>query len=143
PTAVSVAPSSGSGTSATFTYVYSDPNGASDIGTTLMMLNASLTPANGCFVVFARAANQFYLIDDAGTGALGPVTAGTNASLQNSSCVLDASASASSSGGTTLTVTATLSFKPGFAGAKNNYMLASDSLNQSSGWTINGVFLVQ
>src|SRR5262249_21695455 len=118
-------------------------NGASDIASAGMLVNSALTAANGCLVFFARASNQFFLVNDAGTAFLGPVTAGSNASLQNSSCVFDASTSGSATVGTVLTGTAALRFKPAFAGSKNNYMLANDSVNQSSGWIMRGTFVAQ
>jgi len=140
PTDVSVTPSSGSGSSQVFQYTFSDGNGASDITSTTMLMNATLNGANSCFIAFVRASNEFYLVNDAGNGALGPVTAGTNATLQNSQCILDASGSSSGSAGTTLTVNVALSFKAPFAGAKNNYLQVTDSASQSSGWALKGTF---
>jgi hypothetical protein len=83
-----------------------------------------------------------YLVNDAGNGVLGPVTAGTATTLQNSQCVLNAASSSTSGAGTQLTVFAALSFKPAFAGAKNIYMHATDSANQTFALVAKGIFVV-
>ncbi len=140
PTDVSVTPSSGTGASQTFSYVFADQNGASDISYTVMVVNATLSVTNSCAFVFVRASNQFYLVNDAGNGVLGPITAGANVSVQNSQCVLNGLGSSSASAGAQLTVNAALSFKTAFAGLKNNYGQATDSASQSSTFGILGTF---
>jgi len=142
PAAVSVTPASGSGSSQTFSFVFSDPNGYADIVSTQMLVNAAPSAANGCYVALSPAGSQFYLVNDASNGVLGPVTAGTATTLQNSRCILNAASSSASGAGTQLTINVALSFKPAFAGSKNVYMQATDSLNQTFALVAKGIFVV-
>ena len=107
-----------------------------------MLANTTTSPANGCYMAYARASNQFYLVNDAGNGVLGPVTASTATTLQNSQCILNAAGSSASGSGQTLTVNTALTFKPAFAGSKNIYMQATDSANQTIALIAKGIFIV-
>jgi hypothetical protein len=142
PTADSVSPSFGSGSSQTFTYTFSDVNGFADILWTQMLVNATLTSLNGCNIFFWRAANQIQLLNDGGTAWSSPLTLGTAGTLQNSQCILDAGLSSSSGTGNTLTVVLRLTFKPAFAGGKSNYLLANDLGNGNSTWVSRGSWTV-
>jgi hypothetical protein len=138
PTLVSVVPNSGSGSSQTFAFTYSDPNGAANITSTQMDINATLTPANACYFFFSRPASSIQLASDAGSfGA--PVLIGTAATLQNSQCSLDVGASSVAMSGNTLTVNLAISFKPAFAGAKGIFMEAQNA-SLDSGWMQLGSF---
>src|SRR5204862_70088 len=104
PTAVSVTPSSGSGSSQTFAFVYSDPNGFTGLPWVQTIVNATLTGSAACYTHYNRLGNQVLLLNDAATGWLGPVTLGTAASVQNSQCTVNAQSSSASGAGTNLTV---------------------------------------
>jgi GBS Bsp-like repeat-containing protein len=105
PSVVSVAPSSGSGTSRTFSLTYSDPNGWQDIAHAEFLINAGFSGANACYVSYDRAYNTLGLADDSGTYWLGFITPGSSASLENSRCRILGSGASTSGSGTNLTVT--------------------------------------
>jgi hypothetical protein len=140
PVPVSVAPSSGSGSSQTFSFVFSDQKGYAAITSLLTIVNSSLSASGGCYLLYYPGPNVFYLANDAGTAWLGPVALGQAGSLQNSQCTVDAGSSSASGSGTNLTVNLALSFKPAFGGAKNVYMDAGDGLD--SGWQQRGSWTI-
>src|SRR5712692_8320984 len=141
PSNVSVTPSSGTGSSQTFSYVFSDPNGFADIVSAQMLVGATLSASNSCYLYFERSTNRVWLADDAGVGNVSLATLGTAVTLQNSQCVFDAQNSSSSGTGTNLTVNVALTFKPAFAGAKTNFMTAFDGTNVSP-WQAMGTWTV-
>jgi hypothetical protein len=134
PTPVSVSPSSGSGTSQVFTAVYSDAAGASMLNYRLLLIDSGLTIPGGCWVWVDSTG--IYLETDNATLLLGPLT-GSN-SFSNSQCTLNSGTVSNS--GTTSTVTVSLSFKPTFAGTKNVYLAASDTIGNNSVWKVLGTF---
>jgi PKD domain len=142
PQAVSVTPSSGSGSSQMFSFVFSDPNGFTDLSTTYMGLNATLTWPGGCYTYYDRNANALWLLNDPANLWLGPVTPGAATSLQNSQCTLSAGGSSASGSGNNLTVNVALSFNSAFGGAKNIYMCALDNSGASSNWQQRGAWTV-
>src|SRR5712692_9957495 len=103
PSNVSVTPSSGTGSSQTFSYLFSDPNGFADIVSAQMLVGATLSASNSCYLYFERSTNRVWLADDAGVGNVSLATLGTAVTLQNSQCVFDAQNSSSSGTGTNLT----------------------------------------
>src|SRR5712692_2511240 len=141
PTNVSITPSSGSGSGQTFSYLFSDPNGFGNIVSAQMLVGATLSASNSCYLYFERSTNRVWLADDAGVGNVSLATLGTAVTLQNSQCVFDAGASSSSGTDTNLTVNLALSFKSAFAGAKTNFMTAFDGTNVSP-WQAMGTWTV-
>jgi hypothetical protein len=141
PSAVSVTPSSGSGTSQTFTYLFSDASGYQHISNAYSMISASQSWAGSCLPMYVPASHSLYLAMDGGTGWLGPLTIGQAGTLQNSQCTLNAGASSASGSGTNLTVNLAISFSSSFVGLKNQYMRADDAANNlSSGWQNRGTW---
>ena len=138
PVAVSVAPNSGSGSAKTFSFAFSDPNGASDIASTQMVINASLAAAGSCYFYYARASNAIYLATDAGAWQ-GFLTVGAAGTMQNSQCVVNAGASSVAASGNNLTLNLAVSFTTAFAGAKNIYMEVQ-SVMLDSGWAQRGAW---
>lgn len=138
PTAVSVSPSSGVGLSQTFTATYSDAAGAASLNRRLFLMNTSLNGASACFV--QADSTGIYLVNDAGSGLLGPVT-GSN-TLSNTQCTLNGSGTALANNGTTSTLTLSLTFKPAFSGSKNVYLYADDSAGNNSNWQTLGAWAV-
>ncbi len=132
---VSVTPSSGSAASQTFALQYSDPLGAASLQTAWAYFNTTLAnPAsNSCLLYYNVAANAINLAQDSGTAWL-TATPGSATTLQNSQCTLNAAATTVVRNGNTLTVNLSMTFQPGYAGAKNIYMYAVDVSGSSSGW---------
>ena len=140
PLAVSVTPSSGSGSTQTFSFLYSDPNGFGDLPWVEMVFNVSLSAANSCYTHYDRPSNKVWLLNDATTVWLGPVTLGIAGTVENSQCIVTAGGSSSSKVGTNLTVNLALTFKPAFAGAKNVYLRTRDAGGLASSWQLRGTW---
>jgi hypothetical protein len=137
---VSVTPSSGSGSSQTFAFAFSDPNGATDIVSTQMVIDASLTTTASCYFYYSLVSNAIYLANDAGAWQ-GYLTVGTSGTMQNSRCAVNGGASSVSISGNNLTLNLALSFTTAFAGAKNIYMEVQNA-TQDSGWAQGGTWTV-
>jgi hypothetical protein len=140
PTVDLVSPSAGTGTAQTFTFRFSDYQGYAALNRISGSVGASLNAANGCGVKYVLASNALYLLNDTGSDSSGPITPGTSATLSNSQCRLDASGSAASGSGNTLTLVLSLRFESTFTGMKNVYGWAIDNANLESGWTRVGVW---
>ena len=127
PAPVSVTPSSGSGSSQTFAFMFSDPAGAADINSAQIIINSSLATTNGCyFYLYASGSNVLYLANDAGAFQ-SSLPVGATGTLQNSQCSVNVGASSVMSSGTTFTLNLALSFTPAFAGSKNIYMYVQNA----------------
>jgi hypothetical protein len=142
-TIVSLSPNSGSGTSVTFTAVYSDPYGAGDLSEVDLLLSAT-APAknsagvpNACYVAFDPP-NRLYLVSDPG-GAMGPLTIGQPGTLSNSQCTLNAGLSSVSTSGNDMTLNIVLSFTK-FAGLQNVYLDAEGRDAADSSWVNKGTW---
>jgi subtilase family serine protease len=133
PTVVSLSPTSGTGTTQTFGAVYSDPNGAADLGNVRILFNSAITGLNACYVFYYPASNALYLENDANNGVTGPVTPGSSSSLSNSQCTLTATGTSVSTAGNNIAVNFALAFTSSFTGLKNVY-LGANSATASSGW---------
>ena len=142
PTADSVTPASGIGSSQTFALQYSDPSGASNLTLTGVWFDVTTaSTANSCLVYYARQTNTLYLSNDAGSAFL-TAGLGTSTTLQNSQCALAVGSSSATPSGNTLTVNLAMTFKPPFGGAKNIYMYAVNATATSGGWQDRGDWLV-
>jgi uncharacterized repeat protein (TIGR01451 family) len=142
PTTVSVTPSSGSGLDQTFALQYADPLGAADLTSAWVWITANFNPAlPSCLLEYARAANQLYLYNDAGTGWLAPATPGAAGTLSNSQCSINMAATTVTTSGTNLTLNLPVTFTAAYAGAKTTYMYAGGS-NANSGWQTMGSWTV-
>ncbi|MBI4464276.1 MAG: hypothetical protein HY647_06185 [Acidobacteria bacterium] len=142
PSAVSITPSSGGGANQTFALLYSDPNGFNDLNFVVTMVHSTFGFANGCVTFYFPAANQLFLVNDSGTGTVGPRPVGTPGTLQNSQCMVNLWSSSVSTSETNLTLNLTLSFAPGFAGTKAVLMIALDNAGLNSGWQMRGTWTV-
>ena len=110
------------------------------LNTVYGLINGSLTSANGCRVQYQQASNRLYLLNDAATASLGPLTPGVAGTLSNNQCTLDAGASSVSGAGNTLSLQVALSFTGPFAGLKNVYGDAADNGALNSGWKTLGTW---
>jgi hypothetical protein len=142
PTNVSVSPSSGSGSSQTFSFLFTDSAGFADINLVQVHLQTQLVGQNACYLQFTRATNVIKLLADSGTNYVGSAPIGVAATLNNSQCTLDAGASSVTSSGTSVILNLALVFKPLFAGPKNVSMSAVNNANVFSGWQTMGAWTV-
>ncbi len=144
PTVDSVNPSSGSGTTRTFTIQYSDGNGYADMERVQVLFNSTLNLGTGCLFQYVRGSNLMYLQNDASNGWLGPVLLGTAGTLQNGRCVLNAGNATASGAGNSLQLALPMTFQTStFSGLKNTYGEATDSGGLSSNWHAVGTWSVQ
>jgi hypothetical protein len=141
PTPVSITPSSGSGSSQTFTALFSDANGASDIQYTYVLMNSGLTWAGACGLRYDRAANVLQIINDQGSGWQGGINPGSG-TLSNSKCTVNGSGFSVGSSGNTLTQIFTTSFASEFEGSKSLFLHTSDNGGAASGWVLAGSWTV-
>jgi hypothetical protein len=137
-----VTPSNGAGWHQTYTFTFSDPNGATDISSTQMDVGNSSGTANSCVVFFGRGSSfgypdpsmgGFWLEDNAGQSWSGGGPVGQPGTLENSQCIVDAGASSLQLSGMNLTITVAASFKPGYAAAHTVWDMAQDNEGLSSG----------
>jgi hypothetical protein len=123
-TFTSLTPSSGSGLTQIFSLAYGDSNGYADVTELDFLVQTSINPASACNLKWIPASNSFYLMNDAGTNWLGPISGQTGNSLPNGQCTLSGGASNSTGSGTSLTVNFGLTFSGTFGGSKNLYVQA-------------------
>jgi uncharacterized membrane protein len=134
PSAVSVTPSFGYGTSQQFSFVASSPEGAANLSWVEMVFNTSLSHVNGCSLHYSVAGNQLYLKSDDGK-AWGPgQSLGTAGTLSNSQCSVDLSTTTAVASGNNVTVSPAITFKAGFRAGLRIYMLVADVPGLTSGW---------
>ncbi len=140
PTADSISPSSGSGSTPTFNFTVSDS--ASDLNITgmgiLFTVGAPTNTANACYLLYNRTNATIGLYDDAGA-TLNTKGIGSSASLQNSQCQVGFTVMTRS--GTSVILQANLVFKPAFTGTKTVYLRA-DETAVNSGWVSRGTWTV-
>ena len=109
---LSVSPINGSGIAQAFTLQYSDSAGATDIVNAWVWFNAaysSATSANSCLVYYAKASNQLFLVNDAGT-AYTSAAPGAAATLSNSQCSINAQTATATASGIGLTLSLPVTF---------------------------------
>jgi uncharacterized repeat protein (TIGR01451 family) len=142
--AVSVSPTSGSGSTASLTATYSDTAGYTDLAWTLLLVNSSLNGSGACYVAYQQGSNSFYLANDTGTGWMSTsIPAGSSGSVQNSQCTLNGTGSSVSGSGTGLSMTVSVTFLSGFTGAKTVYLYGLSAGGQNSGWQSRGAWTAQ
>jgi hypothetical protein len=140
PSIVSLTPSSGSGSSQTFTMVYTDPAGLSDLDLTDILFNTSVSGSSACFVTYFRSSNQLFLYNNAGTGLSAAVTPGSATSVSNGQCTLSGAGSSFSTSGNNLTLSVALTFSGTFTGQQNVYLYAKGNDGLNSGWVLKGTW---
>jgi len=136
--AVSVLPSSGSGSAQTFTLAYSDSRGASNLISEWVWFSGGTAT---CMVYHERATNRVYLLNDAGT-AWDSKMLGSASILQGSSCAINLGSSSASASGSVLTLNLAIAFTPAFSGEKTIRMFANAAGGLSSGWQDRGSWTV-
>jgi hypothetical protein len=141
PTADSVSPNSGSGSTQTFVFQFSDPAGYAAISSSQILISSVMSVADGCYLFYYRPNNAIYLTNDPGTAWQTPVTLGQSGTLENSQCSVNTVASSASGNGNTLTLSLSLTFKASFRGTRNIYMEVYDGAGDS-GWQQRGSWTI-
>ena len=143
PVANSVVPGAGSGAAQRFSFTVSDPGGAGFLTGVAMLLSSTLSTASACSMVYDRTANVVSLAYDNPANGATPVTPGSNAVASNAQCTLNGANTTVAVGTTSIVVTVDVSFNANWFGAKNIYLLASETTTNSGwvtvgGWTVTG-----
>jgi hypothetical protein len=143
PAAVTVAPVSvspftgfgGASTSQTFTLVYTDTAGASDITTAWVWFDKNNSNVNSCMAYYANLpSNRLYLLNDAGTAFLGPVLLGSSNTLSNSQCSINAAGSSETASGSNLTLSLAVTFIANFTGTPIDMHLEGNAGESNPVW---------
>ncbi len=142
PPPAEVSPSSGSGSSQTFSFTYQVSGGFQNLTWAQVLINATLSGGQACYVYFERASAQVWLHTDAGNSVVGPVRLGSSGILENSQCVVQAAGSSTSGSGSTLTLNLALSFKPAFSGNRTLYTITRENSGTVSPWRQVGTWTV-
>jgi hypothetical protein len=143
PSAVSVNPASGSGSSlTTYTFSVSDSSAASNLTSVAAMFTggAPSNVANACYVVINIQTNSVGLFADNGT-TVNTKPLGSSGNLLNSQCAVGFTGY-SVSGTTAQFTIQLLFFKPAFNGTKTVYLAANEP-STTSGWVSVGAWTVQ
>jgi len=142
PSVVSLNPTSGSGSTGTFTFVASDPNGVGDLSSVAIVVNLFLSASQSCYARYYVANNAVFLQNDAGNDWASNGSPGAASGLGNKQCWINLQSSSVSSG-SNLTITLAISFQPQFNGAKSVWIEAHDNEDGSSGWQQLGSWTAQ
>jgi len=142
PTADSVTPSSGAGSSPTLVFSATDSASGTNItGISMLVTTGSPTnTANACYLVYNRNASTIGLYDNTGT-ILSTKGIGSSATLENTQCAVGYTVM-TTSGNSVLFSINLVFFNPAFSGAKTVYVEANEP-NSSSGWVSRGTWTVQ
>lgn len=99
---------------------------------------------NACYVQYLRGANLLKVADVNGTSWSNGIAPGSSDTTGNFNpyCTINGIGSGFSVSGAQLLVTASITFQPAFAGAKNNYLIAYDQYGLNSGWQQVGTWTV-
>jgi hypothetical protein len=143
PAGVSVSPSTGTASAQSFTAVYYDVNGGSDISQVRFMIqpNATSGAANQCIMRYDRGPNNLYLLADDGVTYLGPIAGGGYDTLANSQCAITGGYSVQVEP-STLVVDFSIVFSTSFAGAKQLLLSVMDNAGNAGdviaagSWTV-------
>jgi hypothetical protein len=140
PTVVTVSPASGSGSSQTFAFEFSDTAGATDLTSVSVLIGGSTSTVGACSVTYAQAQNSLALLTNAGA-VPGTTIAPGAGSQQNSQCTLNGAGSSISMSGNVLTLNLAIAFQTAFQGAKNIYMQATNPYGTTA-WEAEGTWSV-
>jgi len=128
-------PAAGSGTSASFTFAFTDSRGWQDLDVVDILVNNFLDGRHACYLAYSVTSSALYLVDDAGDAGgpfAGSLAPGSTARIQNSQCSV---ALTSATGGVnTFTLTLNISFTASFGGNKVLYAAARDHELNNTNW---------
>ena len=141
PQATSVVPNAGSGTGQRFSFTISDPGGSGNLVAMGMLFASSLNFDNACSLVWDSTRGTISLAYNTQANGSTPVVPGTNATLSNLQCTLNAANSTVVIGTTSVIVTVDLTFNAAWFGPKNIYLYAAEPAS-SSGWVTVGTWAV-
>jgi hypothetical protein len=141
PTVLSVNPSSGAGTTRTFTVRYSDTATAASLQQVYAIFSSALTEVNSCTVIYDVPSKQIILLGD-DPATVQSAEPGARETFQNSQCSLNVATSSVAVNRDTLAIRIAIRFSAGYAGEKNIFGYAADRSGSISGWQQLGIWNV-
>jgi trimeric autotransporter adhesin len=136
---LSLTPSSGTGQSAVFTIVVTDPSGAADLNQVHLLVNSAQSGVGACYVYYSPLAKLLYLRNDANSGWLTPsLPPGSSGTVAGSQCTLNASSSTVSVSGNNLTLNVSVTFASSVLGTRKVYSYAGGVSGLNTGWLNTG-----
>ena len=138
PSVTSLTPSSGYAATQTFSALVSDPRGASTVNALFLLINRTVSAANGCYVEYFPSSNLLYLKNNAGTGLSAGITPGSSAMVSNSQCSVLGTGSSYSVSGNSATLAVALAFNN--STYNRVYVYASDKAGTNTGWVQKGTW---
>lgn len=143
PVYVSLFPNSGSGGTTNFSLSYTDANGAGNVDSIQVLVNAVFRGAGSCQIAYVHTTGLLYLLSDTGGAWMGGYAPGVLNTLSNSQCTLDVGSATVSASGNDITVTLPISFATTtLVGRQNIYAIALDRDGLRSDWNIRGYWLL-
>lgn len=139
---VSVTPSSGTGSSQPFSFVFADASSAANLTWGEIIINSAQITSSSCYIHWDAASNSLSLRDDGDDAWLGPVAVGTSGTLANSQCVLSPGSASLTASGASATLNLTVNFTNRFAGDAKNIYMDSQSAATAVGWQQTGTWNV-
>jgi hypothetical protein len=134
PAIVSFSPNSGTGLSAVFNAVISDPEGMADLNQVWLLVDKTKSGGGACFVDYQPQLNLLKLRNDSGGAWMLPgLTPGGSGTQSNSQCTLNASTSSAIVSGNQVTLQISVTFASGLPGPLNVYLSASGMSGLTSG----------
>lgn len=142
PVAVSATPAAGAGTSQSFQFTFSDPDGWNDLAVVNILINFWLDGRQACYLAYVPASRSVFLVNDAGDagGPFQGMTVPSSQRISNSQCTVNGNQSWAAGSGESLTLTLDIGFQSGFSGTKVVYLAARDAAGNNSGWQRLGVW---
>ena len=122
------------GLTATRTFVFTDPNGADDLGVVNVLINRALDGRNACYIGYDTVNNLLVLLDNPGVDA-SVLALPSAATVSNSQCTISGTGFSALKSGNTLTLTIPYTFSTTFGGAHVVYAAARDRNAGNSGWS--------
>jgi len=141
PAALTSTPASGTGSTESFTFQFSDLAGYQNLSVVNVLINSVLDGRNACYLAYVVAAQTLYLVDDAGDAGgpyAGSVVLGSASTIHNSQCTVGLTSALGS--GNTLTLTLNIAFAAGFGGNKVQFVAARDQGTGNTDWQALGVW---
>lgn len=143
---VSVTPSSGAGSSETFSFEFTDPVSWNKISFGEANINSAQITNGACYIHWDAVHKTLSLRDDADDAWLGPVKLGAATALANTQCVLSPQKASVTEAGASAILNLPIEFTNRFApSTKNVYMQEQSAATavgwrQAGSWTVNFAF---
>jgi len=146
PTTGIITPASGSSQpdqTVSFTTTFSDSDTWLNIQYVYFLVNTLTSGTNCLYAYYNQNSNKLYLRNDANSSWLGGYASGSSNIIENSYTKLDCATTTISGLDNTLTINWSVTFKPGFTGAKNTYLYVKDDTGAYKNWTKVGTWNIQ